>query len=157
HDTPGLDYIDKTKIGAAGYSAGGNAVLQSASHFGARKAKALKAAKARGNGGRPTDMDAVTTNAQAQNKITAIFVGGYVLTMTDGVLDQVDSNVGMDYACYDEGAFRTEKHSAQMRDAPEALRLVNSTMAKAAQVSEVELGKVYGDYSNRTMRVVHNT
>jgi dienelactone hydrolase len=32
--TPNLNYVDKTRIGAAGYSAGGNAVLQAASLFG---------------------------------------------------------------------------------------------------------------------------
>jgi len=80
-----------------------------------------------------------------------------VLTLTDDVLATVDANVGMDYAYYDEGAYRTEKGHARMRDAPEALRLVNSIFPKDKGVSEVEMGKVYGDHTQRTMRVVHNT
>jgi dienelactone hydrolase len=140
HDTPNLNYIDKSRIGAAGYSAGGNAVLQSASRFGARQARALKHPK-----------------AAAQNKIASIFVGGYVLTLTDDVLATVDANVGMDYAYYDEGAYRTEKGNAHMHEAPEALRLVNSILPEDKKISEVEIGKIYGDYTNRTMRVVHNT
>ena len=45
-DTTNLNYIDKSRIGAAGYSAGGNAVLQSASRFGASQAKVLRHAHA---------------------------------------------------------------------------------------------------------------
>lgn len=130
HDTPNLNYIDKSRIGAVGYSAGGNAVLQSASRFGARQAKALNQAQARDSEGGKTVTDAELAQARSQNKIAAIFIGGYVLTLTEDVLATVDANVGMDYAYYDEGAYRTEKGHARMRDAPEALRLVNSIFPK---------------------------
>jgi dienelactone hydrolase len=157
HDTPNLNYVDKSRIGAAGYSAGGNAVLQSASRFGARKAKALRLAERKDSDGGKLVTDAELAAAKAQNKIFAIFIGGYVLTLTDDVLSTVDANVGMDYAYYDEGAFRTEKGNAHMHDAPEALRLLNSIFTDDKKVSEVEIGKVYGDSTNQTMRVVSNT
>ena len=109
--TPNLNYVDKSKIGAVGYSAGGNAVLQAASHFGGRRTKA---------GG------STSSRKSAPSKLAAVFVGGYVLTLTDAVLAPVRSNVGMDYAFHDEGSFRNENRNADMRKAPEALRLVNS-------------------------------
>ena len=157
HDTPNLNYIDKSRIGAAGYSAGGNAVLQSASRFGARQAKALKRAQAGNSEGGKVVTESEAASARAQNKIASIFVGGYVLTLTDDLLATVDANVGMDYAYCDEGAFRTEKGNARMHDAPEALRLVNSVLPEDKKVSGVEIGRIYGDCTNRSLRLVHNT
>lgn len=156
-NTPNLNYVDKSRIGAVGYSAGGNAVLQSASRFGSRQAKALRQAQARQSDGGEIITEAERAQARSQNKISSIFVGGYVLTMTSNVLDTVAANVGMDYAFYDEGAYRTANGFADMHRAPEALRLVNSIFPNEAQVSEVEIGKVYGEASKRTLRVVHNT
>jgi len=84
-------------------------------------------------------------------------VSGYVLTLTDEVLKDVRSNVGMSYAFYDEGAFRNELGNADMRRAPEALRLVNSGITPAGQpIHEVQLGHYYGNAATRTLRVVHN-
>lgn len=155
--TPNLNYIDKTRIGATGYSAGGNAVIQSASVFGGKQARAPRrttvksadAAKASAAPERPV--------SAAPSKLAAVFVGGYVLTLTDAVLATVNSNVGMDYALHDEGSYRNELKHADLRRAPEALRLVNSVLEKDQRVTEVEIGKVYGDAAKRTMRVVYNT
>jgi dienelactone hydrolase len=146
-----LDFADKSRIGAAGYSAGGNAVLQSAARFGAREAKALRHAR------KADDVEKATAEAKAQNKISSIFIGGYVLTLTDDVLADVDANVGLDYARHDEGAFRTEKGGADLRTAAESLRLVNMILPDGQKIAEVEIGKIYGDATNRTLRVVHNT
>ena len=46
----------------------------------------------------------------------------------------------MDYAFYDEGSFRNENRNADMRKAPEALRLINSALDDDHAVTEVELG-----------------
>ena len=129
-----LNYIDQTRIGATGHSAGGNAAIRGADFFG-REALAS---------GRPS-------------KLHSVYVSGYVLTLTDEVLASVRSNVGMSYALYDEGAYRNELRHGDMRLAPEALRLVNSAGGAAAGfVEEVELGRYYGDAAKRTLRVVHN-
>ena len=130
--TPNLNYVDKTRIAATGHSAGGNAAIRGASHFG------LEAQRT----GEPS-------------KLHSVFVSGYVLTLTDDVLQDVRSNVGMSYAYYDEGAYRNELRNADMRHAPEALRLVNSGIAPE-RIEEVELGRYYGDLATRTLRVVHN-
>jgi dienelactone hydrolase/uncharacterized membrane protein len=156
-NTPNLNYVDKSRIGAAGYSAGGNAVLQCASLFGARKARALRQAQRSDSDGGRQVTDAELAGARAQNILSAVFVGGYVLTMTDDVLDTVEANVGMDYASYDEGAYRTESGHAQMGRAPEALRLVNSGLGEDAKIREIEVGRAYGAAERGTLRIVHNT
>jgi hypothetical protein len=79
------------------------------------------------------------------------------MTLTDKILETVDANVGMDYAFYDEGAYRNKSGNADMRKAAESLRLVNTSFPKEKKISEVEIGKIYGDYTKQTMRVVHNT
>ena len=133
-DTPNLNYIDKSRIGATGHSAGGNAAIRGASYFGREAIRS----------GKPSKLDSV-------------FVSGYVLTLSDEVLKDVRSNVGVSYAFYDEGAYRNELKNGDMRYAPEAIRAVNSGLIPdSAAISEVELGRYYGDMDSRTLRVVHN-
>ena len=161
--TPNLNYVDKTRIGAAGYSAGGNAVIQSASFFGGRPRASKKAAgdstagSAKGAAAAKASHSTEAPTAKAPSKLAAVFVGGYVLTLTDSVLGPVRSNVAMDYALHDEGSFRNANKNADMRTAPEALRLVNSGLPKDSAVSAVEIGRRYGDPAARTMRMVYNT
>jgi hypothetical protein len=131
--TPNLNYIDRSKIGATGHSAGGNAAIRGANYFG-REAQRT---------GQPSKLDSV-------------YVSGYVLTLTDEVLRDVRSNVGVSYAFYDEGAYRNELGNGDMRVAPEALRTVNSGLPAEAAVSVLDLGTYYGDKRDRTLRVVHN-
>ncbi|MEY4385163.1 MAG: hypothetical protein RLY20_446 [Verrucomicrobiota bacterium] len=141
-----FDYVDKTRIGAAGYSAGGNATLQTASHFGGRQLKASR---------RSSTKPAIAPGNR--EKLAAAFIGGYVLTLSNSILATVNANVGLDYALYDEGAFRTELGHARLRTAPEALRLVNTIFPENEEIVEVEIDKYYGEVTNRTLRVVHNT
>ncbi len=132
--TNNLNYIDQARIGATGHSAGGNAALLGASYFGREAART----------GKPS-------------KLHSVFVSGYVLSLTDRVLRNVRSNVGISYALYDEGAFRNELKNGDMRRAPEALRLVNRALpAGTAPIEELELDHYYGDVAARTLRVVHN-
>ncbi len=132
--TPNLNYIDNARIGATGHSAGGNAAIRGANYFGKEAQRT----------GKPS-------------KLHSVFVSGYVLTLTDEVLRDVHSNVGMSYAYYDEGAYRNELGNGDMRYAPEALRLVNSGRAASeAPIEEVTLGRYYGDVEQRNLRVVFN-
>jgi len=133
-ETPNLNYIDKNRIGATGHSAGGNAAIHGASYFGAEAIRT----------GKPS-------------KLNSVFVSGYMLSMSAEVLQDVRSNVGVSYAFYDEGAYRNELKNGDMRYAPEAIRAVNSgLMPNSAGITEVEIGRYYGDPNNRTLRVVHN-
>jgi len=132
--TPNLNYIDKTRIGSTGHSAGGNAAIRGANFFGKEAQRT----------GQPS-------------KLHSVFVSGYVLTLTEDVLKDVRSNVGVSYAFYDEGAYRNELQNADMRHAPESLRVVNLGRDPGLPfIDEVELGKYYGDIGDRTFRVVHN-
>ncbi|MFA5911887.1 MAG: alpha/beta hydrolase, partial [Vicinamibacterales bacterium] len=129
-----LNYVDKSRIGVTGHSAGGNAAIQGAGYFGREADKT----------GRPS-------------KLHSVFVSGYVLTLTERTLRSVRSNVGISYAYYDEGAYRNELKNGDMRRAPEALRLVRSGLgAVGAALAEVEIGRYYGEAAQRTLRVVHN-
>jgi hypothetical protein len=129
--TTSLNYVDKSRIAATGHSAGGNAVIRAASYFG-RKAH----------------------RSDKPSELQSAYVSGYLLTLTDKVLKDVASNVGLSYARYDEGAYRNELGNGDMRRAPEALRLVRS--GAAAPVEEIEIGHYYGDLADRTLRVVYN-
>jgi hypothetical protein len=129
-----LNYIDRSRIGATGHSAGGNAAIRGANYFG-REAQRT---------GQPS-------------KLHSVYVSGYVLTLRDDVLGDVRSNVGASYALYDEGAYRNELGNGDMRFAPEALRLINTGREPGAKVvGEVEIGKFYGDKDQRTLRIMHN-
>ena len=132
--TPNLNYVDKTRIGATGHSAGGNAAIRGANYFG---------------------KEAIRTGQAS--KLHSVFVSGYVLTLRDDVLQDVRSNVGVAYAFYDEGAYRNELKNGDMRHAPEAIRAVNSGLANTGlSIDEVEIGRYYGNKEDRTLRVVHN-
>ena len=132
--TSNLNYVDRSRIGATGHSAGGNAAIRGANYFGR---------EAQRTGG--------------PSKLHSVFVSGYVLTLRDDVLEDVRSNIGVSYAFYDEGAYRNELKNGDMRVAPEALRVVNlGRDPSLPKIEEVEIGRHYGDLANRTYRIVHN-
>jgi hypothetical protein len=134
YDTPILNYVDKSRIGATGHSAGGNAALRGAQHFG-NLAKRT---------GKPS-------------KLQSVYISGYVLSISKNVVKNVQSNIGMSYALYDEGAYRNQRESGDMRKSPEALLLVNSgRSSEESHVEEVQIGRYYGNQDDRTLRVVHN-
>ena len=136
YESDEYDYINKELLGTTGHSMGGNAAIRGANYFGKR-------AKRRNE----------------PSRLHSVYVSGYVLTLTDNVLRDVKSNVGVSYALYDEGAFRNDLKgwkAADMTIAPESLRTVNSILRLENIVSEVELGKYYGDLQNNTLRVIFN-
>ena len=140
-------FIDKDRIGVTGHSAGGNAAYQAAVHFG---------------------KDAV--NNGGISKVHSVFISGYVLSI-DSSIAYSKSNMGIDYALYDEGAFRNDLNP----DAPqdeftksnavwmiETHDFVNSGLAQAALPeisygSPVTVAKIYGNPTLRNMRQVFNT
>ncbi|HEY5775977.1 MAG TPA: alpha/beta fold hydrolase [Xanthomonadales bacterium] len=133
-ETQNMNYIDRARIGATGHSAGGNAAIHAASYFGKEAIRT----------GRPS-------------KLNSVFVSGYMLSMSEAVLKDVRSNVGVSYAFYDEGAYRNELKNGDMRYAPESIRTVNSGLAPSGErIEEVEIGRYYGNKQDRTLRIVHN-
>ncbi len=137
HASEGLfSFINIDLIGSTGHSMGGNAAIRGANYFGKQATK---------NG--------------TKSKLHSVYVSGYVLTLRENILKDSKSNMGVSYALYDEGAFRNELKgwdAANMKIAPESLRVVNGVLPESQRVKEVELGKYYGDKSYNTLRVVFN-
>ena len=129
-------FIDINKIGSTGHSMGGNAAIRGADYFGK---EAIRSGK--------------------KSKLDSVYISGYVLTLQENILRDSKSNMGVSYALYDEGAFRNDLRgwdAGNMKIAPESLRTVNSVLPKDKKVTEVELGKYYGERSNNTLRVIFN-
>ena len=131
-----FSFVNKNLIASTGHSMGGNAAIRGANYFGKQ---ALKSG--------------------TKSKLHSVYVSGYVLTLRENILKDSKSNMGVSYALYDEGAFRNELKgwdAANMKIAPESLRVVNGVLPKNERIKEVELGKYYGDESNNTLRVIFN-
>ena len=130
-----FEFVDTNKIGATGHSMGGNAAIRGADFFGKQ-----------------------ATEKNIKSKLDSVYVSGYVLTLRNNILRDSRSNMGVSYALYDEGAFRNELSgwdSANMKIAPESLRVVNNILPTDKQIEEVDLGKYYGSKEN-TLRVIFN-
>ena len=131
-----FEFVDTNKIGATGHSMGGNAAIRGADFFGKQ-----------------------ATEKNIKSKLDSVYVSGYVLTLRNNILRDSRSNMGVSYALYDEGAFRNELSgwdSANMKIAPESLRVVNNILSTDQQIEEVDLGKYYGSKENNTLRVIFN-
>jgi hypothetical protein len=139
-------FVDKTRIGVTGHSAGGNAAYQAAVHFGKR---------------------AVDNNGVS--KVHSVFMSGYVLSINSSIQFS-RSNMGMDYPLYDEGAFRNpinpqaplNYNKADMRWAIESHVFVNSGLERQGLPTiplntQIDMGRIYGNPNLRTMRHVFNT
>ena len=130
------DFVDRDKMASTGHSMGGNAAIRGANYFG---------------------REAIRENKKS--KLHSVYVSGYVLTLTEKVLEDVRSNVGVSYALYDEGAFRNELQgwdAGNMKIAPEALRTVNSILDENQKLDVIELEKFYGEIDKNTARVIYN-
>ena len=147
---PSFDYVDKNRLGAAGYSAGGNATLQTASLLSDKVGTNPKIKKSKKS-------TSALVDVKNKPKLAAAFVGGYVLTLTPDIVTSIHSNVAIDYADHDEGSYRTELGNADLRKAPEALRFVNAVLSPADAIHEVQIGKSYGDIKSKSLRIVYNT
>ena len=131
-----FDFVDTDKMASTGHSMGGNAAIRGANYFG---------------------REAIRENKKS--KLHSVYVSGYVLTLTEKVLEDVRSNVGVSYALYDEGAFRNELQgwdAGNMKIAPEALRTVNSILDENQKLDVIELEKFYGEIDKNTARVIYN-
>jgi len=146
YDNDIYPFVDKDRIGVTGHSAGGNAAYQAAVYFGKR---------------------AVDNNGVS--KVHSIYISGYVLSINSSI-NFSKSNMGMDYALYDEGAFRNPLNTsapegyskADMTWAVESHIFVNSGLEKQGlptipDSTQVEIGRIYGNPNLRNMRQVFNT
>lgn len=152
-DGVNFDYIDLTRVGIAGHSAGGNACIYAMSRYG-------------------------TYNNQ---KIQSAYISGYVRNriLNDEKLiklKNLNCNIGLAYARYDEGAYQNagtstavEEENAisldysDMRYAVSAINVVNSGiyahqgyLDDTNKVTEVVIDDYYGSPDDHSFRVIHN-
>jgi len=134
------------RVGVTGHSAGGNAALQAAIHFGKE-----------------------SVNNDGTSKVHSVFVSGYVLSIRSDI-SFANSNLGMDYALYDEGAFRNQVNDSAPEDASksdltwaiESHDFINAGLEKEGAetipyIEQIEIGKIYGNPNLGNMRQVFNT
>ena len=134
YDTSILNYIDRDKIGVTGHSAGGLAAMRAAQHFG-------KLAK----------------KNNTKSKIHSVFVSGMLrMGFKEKDLKKVESNVGVSYALYDEGAWQNELKHGSLENAPEILRLINLHSDEENNINKVEMGKYYGSLNNNSATIIFN-
>ncbi|MSS45931.1 hypothetical protein FYJ43_07755 [Cutibacterium sp. WCA-380-WT-3A] len=151
-----LDYVDKTKIGIVGHSAGGSQVRRIAAEYGAKEVKALKKAKTPGSPGGTTVTKDEREKAEQLNPIRSVFISGWLQQLNASKFKNVRSNVGIGYALYDEGGYRNKNHNGDLRHAPEAIAVINSGLPTSQHVNHVAIGKGYGSAADRTYRVAYN-
>lgn len=146
-----FNYIDLSRVGIAGHSAGGNACIYATSKYG-------------------------TYNNQ---KIQAAYISGFVRNsiLADSdlkTLKNLSCNMGLAYARYDEGAYQNEGTStvvpadeatsldySDMRFTVSAINFVNSGIylhegSEENFVSRVSIDDYYGSPDDFSFRVVHN-
>lgn len=154
--TDTLNYVDKTKIGITGHSAGGSQVRRMAAEYGAKEVKALKKAKSPDSPGGTTITKEEREKAEKLNPIRSVFISGWLQKLNAKKFKNVRSNVGIGYALYDEGGYRNKNHNGDLRNAPEAIAVINSGLPKSQHVNHVVIGKGYGSAADRTYRVAYN-
>lgn len=154
--TTTLNYVDKSRIGITGHSAGGSQVRRMAAEYGAKESKALKKAKSPNSPGGTTITKEEREKAEALNPIRSVFISGWLQKLDAKKFKKVHSNVGIGYAFYDEGGYRNKNGNGDLRTAPEALAVINSGLSASQHVDHVVIGKGYGSTSDRTYRVAYN-
>lgn len=139
-------FVDKARIGVTGHSAGGNAAYQAAVYFGKQ-----------------------AVNNNGISKVHSVYISGYVISFNSSI-SYSKSNMGMDYALYDEGAFRNTLNTsapeaynkADMSWAIESHLFVNSGLTKQGLPNipdneQIKIGQIYGNPNLGNMRQVFNT
>ena len=85
-----------------------------------------------------------------------MFLAWYVWGSKKKDLKSIQSNVGLSYALYDEGAWQNKLGHGNMGSAPEALNLVNQQIRGYEPIEKILIGNYYGQLKNRTMTIVYN-
>lgn len=151
-----FNYVDPTKIGLTGHSAGGNAALRAVTYYSNLETKALEDAALEDSDGGTEITEREAAYAASLNKINAVFNSGYLRSYTDETFAPLHCNFALGYAFYDEGGYRNINKDGDLRYAPEAIAMINSTLPEDEKVTEVEIGKLYGDPAKRELRVAYN-
>jgi hypothetical protein len=120
-------YVDRTRFGAVGHSAGGGNVVSSAAEF-------------------------AGTNYQ-ESLFKSIYVSGYIKVSAANQYKTLHCNAANAYAYYDEGSFRYQSDTT----APEVinLRFINEVAGAPGSYTSVTYDYGYGSMTEGTYRVCH--
>ena len=152
-----LDYVDNTKIGVTGHSMGGSNTWNTARYYGRQYNEAIAAAQAPGSDGGAEITAAEQAAADAVNKVAAAFPVSQIRASTQESMQEIHCNFGSNFGFFDEGAYRCVNGDGDLHDAPEAMYIINSVLPDNQKMdSTVEIGKMYGNPDNGTLRVVYN-
>ncbi len=151
-----LDYVDNTRIGVTGHSMGGGNTWATARYYGQQYDAAIAAAQDPASDGGAEITEAEQAYADAQNKVAAAFPTSAMRQATPENVAAIRCNFGINYGFYDEGGFNLANGDSDLSDAPEAPLVVNSGLPEDQQVTQVEMGKYYGDAASGTLRVIYN-
>lgn len=152
-----LDFVDKTKIGVMGHSMGGMSVWFTLMYYGGQYNAAIQAAHAPdSDGGEQVTLEE-QAGADALNKVNAGLASGNVRLSTEEIFSLIHANVGINYGKYDEGCYDLTRGNGDLSgNSYESLSAVNSAMPEGAKVDSVEIGKLYGNAADKTLRVIYN-
>lgn len=157
HATSLLDYVDADKIGITGHSMGGGITWNVARYYGRQYMAAIEAAQLPESDGGAEITAEEQAAADKINKIEAAFPVSQIRASTEEAMAEIHCNFGANFGFYDEGAYRCINGDGDLHDAPEAMILINSVLPDDAKMtSTIEIGKMYGDASTDTLRVVYN-
>lgn len=152
-----LPFVDKSRIGVMGHSAGGACAQVTLMYYGAQYLAALQsAADPASAGGKTVTADELAA-AKALNKVSAGFITSFASMTNDQTMAAIQASLGLNYARYDEGGYSTARGNADLSGACDiSLALVNSGLSESDKVTSVEIGKYYGSAADGTLRVVYN-
>lgn len=154
-----FDWVDRSRIGATGHSAGGNGVQKLAEREGK-----------------------LANDSKSVSRLNAVYMTGF---LRDWSWNNTQCNIGLSYSQNDEGAFQNETAekkaqiqqkqdqgqelteeelwwltvgNADLRYAPESLAIVNYQLGRMQQetVDQVEIGADYGNPYEGTYAVINN-
>ena len=129
NNTEKFNFIDRTRIGAIGHSAGGGNVVTAASDF--------------------------AGSNYNESVIKALYISGYIKSSAANKYASLHCNAVNSYAFYDEGAYRYQTSSTALEVIN--LRFVNevSNDEKNIDLNDLQYDYAYGDMANGTYRMLH--
>lgn len=127
NNTEEFDYIDRTKIGAVGHSAGGGNVAQLAESF--------------------------AGDSYEDSIIKALYISGYIKVSAANRFEDLRCNAAMSYAYYDEGSFRYQGSTSAFEII--AKRFVNEVNGEELNYDKCIIDHEYGSMEDGSYRVVH--
>lgn len=127
NNTDDFPYVDRTRFGAIGHSAGGGNVVTTASEF--------------------------AGTSYSESIIKSIYISGYIKISAANKYNTLHCNAAQSYAYYDEGAFRyqTSAESVEVIN----LRFINEVKDHPNSFTEVTYDYAYGNMYDGTYRIVH--